>query len=56
MFRFANIEFLYLLLLVPLLVAVYGLASRRRHKLVERFGITRYCENSCPTSRRVVCA
>ncbi len=38
MFRFANIEFLYLLLLVPLLVAVYGLASRRRHKLVERFG------------------
>lgn len=38
MFRFANIEFLYLLLLVPLLMAVYGLASRRRHKLVERFG------------------
>ena len=38
MFRFANIEFLYLLLLMPLLMAVYGLASRRRHKLVERFG------------------
>ena len=38
MFRFANIEFLYLLLLVPLLMAVYGLASRRRYKLVERFG------------------
>ena len=38
MFRFANIEFLYLLLLVPLLMAVYALASRRRHKLVEKFG------------------
>ena len=38
MFRFANIEFLYLLLLIPLLVAIYALASHRRRRLVERFG------------------
>lgn len=38
MFRFANIEFLYLLLLIPLLVALYALAAHRRRRLVERFG------------------
>ena len=38
MFRFANIEFLYLLLLIPLLVAIYALAAHRRRRLVERFG------------------
>lgn len=38
MFRFANIEFLYLLLLIPLLVAIYALASHRRRRLVARFG------------------
>ncbi len=38
MFRFANVEFLYLLLLIPLLVAIYALAAHRRRRLVERFG------------------
>ena len=38
MFRFANVEFLYLLLLIPLLVALYALAAHRRRRLVERFG------------------
>ncbi len=38
MFRFANVEFLYLLLLIPLLVALYALAAHRRRRLVARFG------------------
>ena len=38
MFRFANVELLYLLLLIPLLVAVYALAAYRRRRLVARFG------------------
>ena len=38
MFRFANAEYLYLLLLIPLLVAVLGIASVRRRRLLERFG------------------
>lgn len=38
MFRFANIEFLYLLALIPLMVVVLGIVSRRRRKLLERFG------------------
>lgn len=38
MFRFANGELLYLLILVPVLVAVYLLAVGRRRRLVARFG------------------
>lgn len=38
MFRFAHIEFLYLLALVPLLAVVFALMMRRRRKLMERFG------------------
>lgn len=38
MFRFANIEILYLLAVIPLLVIVLGLVSRRRRKLLARFG------------------
>ena len=38
MFRFANAEYLYLLLLIPLLMAVLGIASVRRRHLLERFG------------------
>ncbi len=38
MFRFANGELLYLLILVPLLAGVYALAARRRRRLVARFG------------------
>ncbi len=38
MFRFANGELLYLLILVPLLVTVYLLAVGRRRRLVARFG------------------
>lgn len=38
MFRFANGELLYLLILVPVLVIVYLLAVERRRRLVARFG------------------
>ena len=38
MFRFANGELLYLLILVPVLVMVYLLAVGRRRRLVARFG------------------
>ena len=38
MFRFANAEYLYLLILIPMLVAVLGVASWRRRHLLERFG------------------
>ena len=38
MFRFANIEFLYLLILIPLLVAVLAFVSMRRKRLLARFG------------------
>ena len=38
MFRFANAEYLYLLILIPLLVAVLGVASLRRRHLLRRFG------------------
>ena len=38
MFRFAHIEILYLLALVPLLMIIYALAARRRRRLVARFG------------------
>ena len=38
MFRFANIEFLYLLILIPLLAAVLAFVSMRRKRLLARFG------------------
>lgn len=38
MFRFANVEYLYLLLLIPLLIAIYLIAAYRRRRLISRFG------------------
>lgn len=38
MFRFANIEWLYLLAAVPLLFLLYALAMRGRKKALEKFG------------------
>ena len=38
MFRFANIEFLYLLILIPLLAVVLAFVSMRRKRLLARFG------------------
>ncbi len=38
MFRFANTEFFYLLIAIPLLVAIYMLAMYQRRKRLARFG------------------
>ena len=38
MFRFANSEYLYLLLLIPLLAIIYAIIARRRRQLLARFG------------------
>ena len=38
MFRFANSEYLYLLLLIPLLAIFYALVARRRRHLLAKFG------------------
>lgn len=38
MFRFANPEYLYLLLIIPLLIGIYLLLRRRRRRLMARFG------------------
>lgn len=38
MFRFANVEWLYVLAVVPLLLLLYFVAVRRRKKALERFG------------------
>lgn len=38
MFRFAHIELLYLLALIPVLAIIFALMMHRRHKLMERFG------------------
>lgn len=38
MFRFANSEYLYLLLLIPLLALFYALVARRRRYLLAKFG------------------
>ena len=38
MFRFANSEYLYLLLLIPVLAIIYALVARRRRHLLAKFG------------------
>lgn len=38
MFRFANPEYLYLLLIIPILIGIYLLLRRRRRRLMARFG------------------
>lgn len=38
MFRFANPQYLWLLLAVPVLLILFGLAARSRRKRLERFG------------------
>ncbi|MBR4995254.1 MAG: VWA domain-containing protein [Alistipes sp.] len=38
MFRFANSEYLYLLLIIPLMILIAAIVAHRRHKLLARFG------------------
>ena len=53
MFRFANVELLYLLILVPVLVIVYLLAVGRRRRLVARFGNPELLRELMPDFSRV---
>ena len=48
MFRFAHIELLYLLALIPLLAVVFALVMRRRQRLMERFGNTALLKELTP--------
>ena len=43
MFRFANPQYLWLLLAVPALVALYWLAARNRRRRLARFGRPGIC-------------
>ena len=38
MFRFANIEYLYLLILLPVLALIFALVFRQRKMALKRFG------------------
>ena len=38
MFRFAHIEYLYALAIIPVLILLFGITRRRRRKALERFG------------------
>lgn len=52
MFRFAHIELLYLLALVPLLAMLFALMMRRRRKLMERFGNVALVKELIPSYSR----
>ncbi len=52
MFRFAHIELLYLLALVPLLAMLFALMMRRRRKLLERFGNVTLVKELIPSYSR----
>lgn len=52
MFRFAHIELLYLLALVPLLAMLFALMMRRRRKLLERFGNVALVKELIPSYSR----
>ena len=52
MFRFAHIELLYLLALVPVFVLLFALMMRRRRKLMERFGNVELVKELIPSYSR----
>lgn len=52
MFRFAHIELLYLLALIPLLAIIFALMMRRRRKLMERFGNLELLKELIPSYSR----
>ena len=51
MFRFANPQYLWLLLAVPALVALYWLAARNRRRRLARFGRPGILEELMPEYR-----
>ena len=52
MFRFAHIELLYLLALVPVFALLFALMMRRRRKLMERFGNVELVKELIPSYSR----
>lgn len=50
MFRFANIELLYLLLAVPVFVVLFWIALRRKKKMLKRFGEINIIKGLMPDS------
>ncbi len=53
MFRFAHIEFLWLLLLVPVIVAAYVYITRRKRKQLQAFGDAELLQELMPNASRV---
>ncbi len=53
MFRFAHIEFLWLLLLIPVVVAAYVYITRRKRKQLEAFGDKELIQELMPNASRV---
>ena len=49
MFRFANPDFLYLLLLLPLIVAVYLYSNHRRRQNIRKYGDPTLLKELMPT-------
>jgi Ca-activated chloride channel family protein len=52
MFRFAHIELLYLLALIPVLAIIFALMMRRRRLLMERFGNLELLKELIPSYSR----
>ncbi len=53
MFRFAHIEFLWLLLLIPVVVAAYVYITRRKRKQLQAFGDAELLQELMPNASRV---
>ncbi len=53
MFRFANIQALWLLLLIPLLIVVFIHITHRKHKQLQAFGDEQLIKNLMPNASRV---
>ncbi len=53
MFRFAHIEFLWLLLLIPIIVAAYVYFTRRKRKQLQDFGDAEFLQELMPNASRI---
>lgn len=53
MFRFANIQALWLLILIPILIVAYILLTRHKHKQLRLFGDTQLLKELMPNASRI---
>ena len=53
MFRFANIDILWLLVLVPVFIAAFWVITRRKRRQLEEFGDAELMETLMPNASRV---